>query len=694
MPCSLRPISLVTTVIALLIAPATAGAVGWVAGPPLSGPGVISVSPVATITPSGERIVAWQQRKADDRFNSDTIFIRTAPAGSDFGPAQKLAIDFADGVTLTSGADGTVALVWESGTTLHIARRAPGETTFTEVQPLAIDGADSAPAVAVSGGDVYVAFDTDLFATNTITTAIRAARLSAGASTITPIPGAAMAALDTASFNENTQPNHEVQQPTIAVAAGGTVFVAWEDLADSATDNPGGVTTIRRATLAPGAAAFGAPTPVDATTDPSFFRAEDESPRLAAGGGRVVLAWVRATQSQVAYQDLVSASPIRTISSLFAFGVHVGLSDSGDLTLGWEAFLDKVFGDSVVATAIAPGATPTDPTRLTPPNTDRRLDAFVTAADGSALAITDHNPRDSFGSSASDVQASFRAPGQPFGDLEEISGPQDRINDQTFDFASGAVGPDGSAIAAWAANDLTGTLSERIFVSQRDATAPAIGAVTVPPAAAVAAPVAMAVSATDTQSPVTIAWDFGDGSQATGAAVTHAYANPGTYTVTITATDGEANSATRTATIVVPGPAGGTQTTTTTIDDHAPPVVSKLTRTHARFRVAGTATATIAAHRVAKHKAPKTPTATTFTLTLDERATLIVDITGKVNGHRVSPGTLVRAGRGPGKVSIPFSGRIGATRLAPGSYVASVTAIDAAGNRSRPRTVTFTVVAR
>ena len=693
MPCSLRPISLVTTIIALLLVPATAGAVGWVAGPPLSGPGVLSVSPVVTITPSGERIVAWQQRKANDRFNSDTILIRTAPAGSDFGPAQKLAIDFADGVSLTSGADGTVALVWESGTTLHIARRAPGETTFTEVQPLAVDRVNSPPAVAVSGGDIDVAFDNEVSVNNVETTAIRAARLAAGSSAITPIPGSAMAALDAVSFNQNTQPSHELLAPTIAVAGGGTVFVAWEDLADSATDNPGGVTTIRRATLAPGAAAFGAPTPVDATTDAGFFRAEDESPRLAAGGGRVVLAWARATQSQVAYEDLVAASPIQTISSLFAFGVHIGLSDSGDLTLGWEAFLDKVFGDSVVATAIAPGAAPTDPTRLTPSNTDRRLDAFVTGVDGSALAITDHNPRDSFGSAASDVQASFRAPGQPFGALEEISGPQDRIDDQTFDLASGAVGPGGTAIAAWAADDGAGTLSERIFFSQRDAIAPAIGAVTIPPTAGVAAPVAMAASATDTQSPVTITWDFGDGSQATGAAVTHAYGSPGTYTVTITATDGEANSATRSATIVVPGP-GSTTKTTTTIDDHTAPVVSKLSRTHARFRVAGTSTATIAAHRTAKHKAPKTPTATTFALNLDERATLIVDITGKVKAHRVAPGTLVRAGRGPGKVSIPFSGRIGATRLAPGSYVASVTAIDAAGNRSRPRTVTFTVVAR
>jgi hypothetical protein len=54
----------------------------------------------------------------------------------------------------------------------------------------------------------------------------------------------------------------------------------------------------------------------------------------------------------------------------------------------------------------------------------------------------------------------------------------------------------------------------------------------------------------------------------------------------------------------------------------------------------------------------------------------------------------VRGGRGPGAVSIPFSGRLGGTRLAPGSYVASVNAIDASGNRSRPATVRFTVVSR
>ena len=58
------------------------------------------------------------------------------------------------------------------------------------------------------------------------------------------------------------------------------------------------------------------------------------------------------------------------------------------------------------------------------------------------------------------------------------------------------------------------------------------------------------------------------------------------------------------------------------------------------------------------------------------------------------PGVMVRTGRGPGKVAIPFSGHVGGARLKPGSYVASVTAIDGSGNRSRPSAVKFTVVPR
>jgi hypothetical protein len=55
-------------------------------------------------------------------------------------------------------------------------------------------------------------------------------------------------------------------------------------------------------------------------------------------------------------------------------------------------------------------------------------------------------------------------------------------------------------------------------------------------------------------------------------------------------------------------------------------------------------------------------------------------------------GTLVHKSSGPGKVSVAFSGKIGKTALRPGDYTASITATDAAGNRSKAVRVKFTVV--
>ena len=97
---------------------------------------------------------------------------------------------------------------------------------------------------------------------------------------------------------------------------------------------------------------------------------------------------------------------------------------------------------------------------------------------------------------------------------------------------------------------------------------------------------------------------------------------------------------------------------------------------------------------------------------MNERSTLVLSFTGKVAGRKKGsrciagrttgeactiaavPGTLLRTARGAGAVPIPFSGRIGGARLEPGSYRLAVSAIDAAGNRSQTRTVSFKVVTR
>jgi hypothetical protein len=54
-------------------------------------------------------------------------------------------------------------------------------------------------------------------------------------------------------------------------------------------------------------------------------------------------------------------------------------------------------------------------------------------------------------------------------------------------------------------------------------------------------------------------------------------------------------------------------------------------------------------------------------------------------------GKLTRSGVA-GKNKLAFSGRLGRKALKPGTYRATLTAVDAAGNKSARRTVSFKVV--
>lgn len=126
----------------------------------------------------------------------------------------------------------------------------------------------------------------------------------------------------------------------------------------------------------------------------------------------------------------------------------------------------------------------------------------------------------------------------------------------------------------------------------------------------------------------------------------------------------------------------------------------------ARFRVAKGRTAISALRR------RTVPRGTTFRYTLTEPAMVKIAIKRKLAGRRkgskcvrptralrrakrctrlVAKGTLSRSSK-LGANSVRFTGRIGRRKLAAGKFAAFVTAIDAAGNRSEPRTLPFTVL--
>src|SRR5205085_8064005 len=118
------------------------------------------------------------------------------------------------------------------------------------------------------------------------------------------------------------------------------------------------------------------------------------------------------------------------------------------------------------------------------------------------------------------------------------------------------------------------------------------------------------------------------------------------------------------------------------------------------FAVGAGATAKSAAKRPAK--------GTTFRYSLSHAARVTIAIAQKLTGHRKGH-VCVKSGKGKrctlfvtaesltrssasGANSLKFSGRIGRRALKPGTYKATIVAVDAAGQRSAPRSVTFRIV--
>lgn len=124
-----------------------------------------------------------------------------------------------------------------------------------------------------------------------------------------------------------------------------------------------------------------------------------------------------------------------------------------------------------------------------------------------------------------------------------------------------AADSDGSALTGFRAPD-------GVFTAAFDAGAPRFTALSLPGSGSLT----FSAAANDNWSgPPSISWLFGDGTGASGATVSHAYGNPGTFTATATATDAVGNATQQS------GPVTVTQTPPPAIP--APPSVATPTRT-------------------------------------------------------------------------------------------------------------------
>jgi hypothetical protein len=275
------------------------------------------------------------------------------------------------------------------------------------------------------------------------------------------------------------------------------------------------------------------------------------------------------------------------------------------------------------------------------------------------------------------------------------------------------VDPQGHVSIAWSKSEDPGSGASSVL----DPIGPELRKLTAPATATVGKPVALSVEGFDVWSPVTIAWDFGDGQSAEGAAVSHTYGSPGERTVTITGVDAQGNTTKTSRTITVdpvaapappapgpgpgPGPAPGPGPgPVPTPKAPKAPLLSGLQQSSDRWRISK------------PKRGPKLPVGTTLRFKLDRAAQVQLTFSRIVSGRRAG-GRCVKAGKGnrgkprcdrarsagtlqvagkAGSNAIAFNGKLRGRALAPGRYRLLVTAT-ANGKTSTAKSLRFTIVA-
>jgi PKD repeat protein len=151
--------------------------------------------------------------------------------------------------------------------------------------------------------------------------------------------------------------------------------------------------------------------------------------------------------------------------------------------------------------------------------------------------------------------AVFRPAGGSFGEPQEVSPTGQTVTSNGESDEQGlnvAIDGDGNGLVGF-----TSQSAELAEESQLDTVGPTLENVSIPASATAGVPVNLSVAPVDEVDPMPeVSWSFGDASTASGVSVTHTFASPGTYSVSVTATVAPGDSVTQTGSITVAAPIG------------------------------------------------------------------------------------------------------------------------------------------
>lgn len=339
-------------------------------------------------------------------------------------------------------------------------------------------------------------------------------------------------------------------QPLTDVAPDGTMAVAW----GTTRENPPGTFLSRiRAVVSDDGNWAGS-----ATTNLSFISSATAyvsgARMVALQGGQAAVLWVEGNTADPSYGRLY----LRLVGPLGAVGSPIPVSvkptsgyslvRSGDeLLLAW-AESDGGMGDPIT-------------TKVASYNPDTGLSPSTTLESGAPFY-----PGQLQGNSRGDIilprgnGESLSAWVRPAGS-SSFSAPQTIVNyagtltpDQWLQDTSIALDEEGNVFASWVLADNAGSNADKAYWGGLDFTGPRIESFLAPVFLLADEEGAFSVVATDTSGTEEVLWDFGDGQTATGSSVSHAYNDPGTYTVRVQATDRAGRSSEQTAEVRVAYP--------------------------------------------------------------------------------------------------------------------------------------------
>jgi len=517
------PVVLLVLLVGMLSAAVgSASAAGWLAPADISASNeTVDGRPEVAVDAEGNAVAIWERHVG----GAEIVEASERPAGGEWSEPETLSLPGEEGersmVAIDASGDAIAFWITGDGSTHFLVRSAVrpsgGEWSAPEtlseplseaVTPLlAVDAASEAVAVwtVFKGGD---------------------RRLQG---TVRSANGAWSEPEDLSPAGQHVNPLQG--GPDVAIDASGTAIAVWT--------LEGSSNYIVQATVrAAGGDDWGAPDDLSAAgqdaTEPAVAMNE---------AGEAVAVWTRIDGSDTVQGAARPAGGAWTApDDLSAAGQDAGepevaIDEAGEAVAVWRRYDGS---NLIVQGSMRPaGGAWTAANNLSAPGRDGSSPVVAISDEAGAVATW-------FRSDGADlrVQAAVRPPNGAWSQPDDLSAAGENAG-----FPAIALDAAGNAFAVFGRNGNDGPF---VQATGYDFSAPRLDDLRIPATGTVGVPVSFAVSPFDVFPLGATSWAFGDGSQAGGGnAVSHVYAAPGRYPVTVSAFDAGGNASTRTATIAI-----------------------------------------------------------------------------------------------------------------------------------------------